>query len=35
MKFENHEFFRALIISYVKVVVKSWERFEHFDMYAV
>jgi hypothetical protein len=35
MKFENHEFCRALIISYVEIVVKSSEHFEHFDTYAV
>jgi hypothetical protein len=35
IKFENHEFCRTAMMSYVEVVVKSWERFEHFDMYVV
>jgi hypothetical protein len=35
MKFENHKFCRALIISYVEVVVKGWEHFEHFDTHVV
>jgi hypothetical protein len=35
MKFENQEFCWALIISYVEVVVESWEHFDQFDMYVV
>ena len=30
-KSENHEFCHDVMISYVKVVVKIWESFEHSD----
>jgi hypothetical protein len=31
MKFENHNIYQVLKISYVEVVKKSWECFEHFN----
>jgi hypothetical protein len=35
MKFENHEICEVLMISYVEIVVKNWECFEHLDTYVV
>jgi hypothetical protein len=35
MMFENHEICQVLMISYVEVVIKNWDYFEHLDTYTL